>query len=346
MPGHGWKTAGATEVRPEEAQTEVLPSRLPQALRLLESSRFVSGERLAEQLGCSRATVHNILSQADSLGVNVYAVRGRGYRLARTIDWLDIERIDQRLAKSEISLHFHPVVDSTSSVLQRAASLGVEHRSVVLAEFQTSGRGRRGRSWLAGPGDGLTFSMLWRTTRGAAELSGLSLAVGVMLVRCLREQGLAAAGVKWPNDIVVGKAKLAGVLIELSGDLQGPSSAIIGIGINVRSGEQLSATTGQVVTDLQSHLRHVDRSSLFVSLVEALDDGLSRFDRDGFSAFREPWQACHVYQDLEVAIIDARGVSTTGVAQGVDSQGALLLKTVSGLRSFHSGEVSMRGLAA
>jgi BirA family biotin operon repressor/biotin-[acetyl-CoA-carboxylase] ligase len=311
-------------------------------LRLLAADRFESGQQLAAQLGCSRATVHNVLSQAATLGVKVHAVRGRGYRLAREIDWLDAERIGPRLAQRGIQWHLHALVDSTSSVLQRAVPLGLAHRSVAVAEIQTAGRGRRGRSWLGAPGDGLAFSLLWRTTRCAAELSGLSLAVGVMLVTCLREWGLKDVGVKWPNDILVGEAKLAGVLIELSGDLQGPSAAVIGIGLNLRAGEELSAATGQAVTDLHSHLPPVNRSELLVALVEALDDGLLRFEQAGFAAFQAAWQDCHLHQGLDVALFDTRGLVTRGRARGVDAQGALLIETAGGVLSFHTGEVSLR----
>jgi len=226
------------------------------------------------------------------------------------------------------------------------AQNGAPHRAVVTAEWQSEGRGRRGRTWQAGLGSGLMFSMLWRSGRPAAELSGLSLAVGVTLVKTLRELGLIFAGVKWPNDILVEGAKLAGVLIELSGDMLGPSTAIIGVGVNVRGGDALTGQVGQPVTDLRRHLGAVGRTDIFLDLVRGLDAGLARFEDQGFSAFRDDWQACHVHQDQDVTIHSGNGDVIIGRARGVDEHGALLLETATGLRRFHSGEVSLRSVVS
>ena len=262
------------------------------------------------------------------------------------MSWLDAELIAARLSEKCMRLEYREIVDSTNSLLVREAQLGAAHRTVALAEWQTAGRGRRGRSWLGGFGDGLTFSLLWRTNRGAAELSGLSLAVGTLLVQGLRGMGLGQAMVKWPNDILAGDAKLAGVLIELNGDMQGPSVAVIGIGINVRGAEGLSAAVGQAVTDLHVFLGDVDRNTLFLRLIEVLDVGLARFEQDGFAGFRDNWQACHAFQGREVSVIDARGEVATGIVQGVDEHGALRLRIDGIERAYHSGEVSLRGPVA
>jgi BirA family biotin operon repressor/biotin-[acetyl-CoA-carboxylase] ligase len=168
--------------------------------------------------------------------------------------------------------------------------------------------------------------------------------VGVALVKTLRAAGLAGAGVKWPNDILVDGAKLAGVLIELTGDMLGPSTAIVGVGVNVQGGEQLTGQVGQPVTDLQRHLGAVSRTALFLDLVSGLDAGLALFEESGFSAFQDDWQACHVHQDREVMIHSSHGDAVSGYARGVDEQGALLLETPAGLQRFHSGEVSLRAV--
>jgi BirA family biotin operon repressor/biotin-[acetyl-CoA-carboxylase] ligase len=191
-------------------------------------------------------------------------------------------------------------------------------------------------------GNGLTFSLLWRSGRPVAELSGLSLAVGVLLVEALREWGLARAAVKWPNDIVVDGQKLAGVLIELSGDLLGPSTAVVGVGINLHGGEALRQAVGQPVTDLSAHLGPLDRNALFLHLVQRLDAGLATFERQGFVAFQAAWNACHAHQDRMVILQGGQGETTVGLARGVDEAGALLLETSAGLLRFHAGEVSLR----
>lgn len=278
-------------------------------------------------------------------------MHGRGYRLAAPVSWLDADRLTQAFAPRGITLRHLDQIDSTNASMLEWAAGGepyrASHRSLVTAEWQAQGRGRRGREWHAGLGDGLMFSFLWRSGRPAAQLSGLSLAVGVALVQGLRAMGLARAQVKWPNDIQVAGAKLAGVLIELAGDkfasdVLGPSTAVIGVGINVQGGEDLTRQVGQPVTDLHAHLGPVDRNELLLRLIAALDADLARFERDGFVAFHDDWQACHAHQDQLVCIQSGQGESISGVARGVDAQGALLLETPAGMRSFHSGEVSLR----
>lgn len=281
----------------------------------------------------------------------MHAVHGRGYRLASSVSWLDAERLTQVFAPQGISLRHLDQVASTNALMLEWAATGepqrAPHRALVTAEWQAQGRGRRGRDWHAGLGSGLTFSFLWRSGRPAAQLSGLSLAVGVALVKGLRAMGLARAQVKWPNDIQVAGAKLAGVLIELASDklasdVLGPSTAVIGVGINVLGGEGLTRQVGQPVTDLHAHLGPIDRNALLLHLIAALDSELARFERDGFAAFHDDWQACHAHQDQPVCIQPGQGEAIAGVARGVDAQGALLLETSAGMRSFHSGEVSLR----
>jgi BirA family biotin operon repressor/biotin-[acetyl-CoA-carboxylase] ligase len=177
-------------------------------------------------------------------------------------------------------------------------------------------------------------------------LSGLSLAIGAVIVSALQGLGLVQARVKWPNDIVLEgekTPKLAGVLIELSGDMLGPSAAVIGVGINFRGGDVLTRALGQPVTDLFATLGPLDRNEVFLTLLAALDAGLERFEQEGFAAFHAQWDACHVHQGREVSVLTGQGGCISGQALGVDEYGALLLKTPAGVRRFHSGEVSLRG---
>jgi BirA family biotin operon repressor/biotin-[acetyl-CoA-carboxylase] ligase len=293
--------------------------------------------------------VHNALQEANALGVTVHAVQGRGYRLAEPLSWLDKGYLAERLSARAFNfLHFDHL-PSTNAFLLQAAQAGAPHRTVVTTEWQTSGRGRRGRSWHAALGNGLAFSVLWRSGRPAAELSGLSLAVGTVLVQALQGLGLARARVKWPNDVVVADedlAKLAGVLIELSGDMLGPSTAVIGVGLNIRGGPELTRAVGQAVTDLAGHLGAVDRNEVLLTLLVALDDGLARFEQAGFAAFQQEWEACHAFHERSVVMLTGQGEQIAGRALGVDAHGALLVQTQAGVRRFHSGEVSLRGAGA
>lgn len=325
---------------------EGMDSMMYAVLRRLGHETFTSGEVVAGQLGCSRATVHNALREASGAGIVVHAVQGRGYRLAEPIDWLVPDRLQAELQARGMQFHFFDSTVSTNTFLLEAARGGEPHRTVAVTEWQTGGRGRRGRSWQADLGSSLAFSYLWRSARPVAELSGLSLAVGVVLVEALQRLGLEKAKVKWPNDIVVENQKLAGVLIEMSGDVLGPSAAVIGVGINVRGGEGLTRDLGRPVTDLSRHLEGVGRNELFLDLVRAIDEGLELFEREGFGVFQDAWNACHAHHGRKVDILTGQGGRIPGVAMGVDEQGALLLQTPAGVRRFHSGEVSLRSAGA
>jgi BirA family biotin operon repressor/biotin-[acetyl-CoA-carboxylase] ligase len=362
QPGKPLKTylAGILSLAP----LNTFPAQLFPVLRQLSAEDFLSGAEIAQRLSCSRSTVHNAIQAALAAGLAIHAVHGRGYRLAAPVSWLDAERVSQAFMQRGIAHRHHDQLGSTNALmLEWAALIGPErapNRALISAEWQSQGRGRRGRDWHAGLGGGLMFSFLWRSARPAAQLSGLSLAVGVALVTALRALGVADAQVKWPNDIQVAGAKLAGVLIELaseragnegfSSDVLGPSTAVIGVGVNVSGSEALAQQLGHAVTDLHTQLNSaagpVDRNELLIRLVTQLDMDLARFERDGFVTFLDDWQAFHAHQDRPVCMHTGQGEAIFGIARGVDAQGALLLETPSELRSFHSGEVSLRAVSA
>lgn len=316
-------------------------------LRQLSHEVFRSGEDVARQLRISRASVHNAVREAEALGLRVQAVRGRGYRLAWPVTWLDAGTFSPSLFTLGVRSRLEREVDSTNDHLMARAPSGEPHKSMVVAEWQGKGRGRRGRVWLAGLGGGLTFSLLWRFNRPVSELSGLSLVVGLSLARVLREAGAARASVKWPNDILLDEAKLAGVLIELAGDMLGPSAAVIGVGVNVLGIDVLRAQVDQSVTDLSEHLpvASLDRNALLLAMVTRLNADLERFDAVGFAPFRPEWEALHAHQNRRVRVFNGLGEAADGEAVGVDAAGALLLATERGLQRFHSGEVSVREAA-
>lgn len=314
-------------------------------LRQLSHEDFRSGEEVARRLRISRASVHNAVHEAELLGLRVQAVRGRGYRMALPVTWLDVDVFAPPLSDCGVVAQRADTLDSTNAHLMLQAQSGAPHKTLMATEWQGKGRGRRGRIWLSGLGGGLMFSLLWRFNRPASELSGLSLVVGLGLAQVLRDLGLQRASVKWPNDILVDGAKLAGVLIELAGDMLGPSAAVIGVGVNVLGAESLRGEVGQAVTDLSEHLpeRALDRNALLQAVVLRLNDDLERFDSAGFAPFRQEWEAHHAHQNQPVHLLTGLGERISGEVVGVDDGGALLLATEDGLRRFHSGEVSLRG---
>jgi len=214
---------------------------------------------------------------------------------------------------------------------------------VILAETQSAGRGRRGRSWLSPPGLNIYLSCLKRFDGGFATLSGLSLAVGVIVMRALASLGLDGAGLKWPNDVLSGQGKLAGILVELAGEYQGPCAAIIGVGVNVRLTASLHEQAGQPIHDLASLAGGVapDRNRVAAALIAALVEGLEQFEREGFAPFAEEYAQYDLLRGKPLRLQGALG-EVDGVGAGVDARGALLLQTREGLRAVDSADVTVR----
>ena len=235
--------------------------------------------------------------------------------------------------------------DSTNSVLLQRAGQGAPSGSVVVADRQTAGRGSRGRRWESSPGASLTFSLLWHFEGGVHRLAGLSLAVGVALVRALAACGAPGITLKWPNDILLDEAKLGGILVELQG-VEGCSLAVIGIGINLAPPPDFERPSFHLPpTALARVLRPLpERHFLFARLLDGLARVLDVFACDGFAALRDEWQAYNVWQDRPVCLLREGQVVKEGVCRGADHDGALLVQTDSGIERCLSGDVSLRRL--
>lgn len=323
-------------------------------LRLLSDGEFHSGVAIAQKLGVSRASVSNALRGLDEAGVAVHKVHGRGYRLPEPVQWLQRDPILKYLAKyTKEAKTFHlEVLDTAAStnsrLLQKTAmeangGNGAHVVPVLAVELQTGGRGRRGRQWHSGLGDGLTFSLLWRFQQGAGFLSGLSLAVGVAIARALASAGIQGAALKWPNDVLFHYRKLAGTLIELQGDMLGPTVAVIGIGINLKLSDNVKAHIDQGVTDVFSITGEMpDRNRLLALLLTELATVLREFEREGFAPFRKEWVRYHGYENKAVTLRLPDGSSQKGVVHGVAEDGSLRLKTAAGNLDFNGGEITLR----
>jgi BirA family biotin operon repressor/biotin-[acetyl-CoA-carboxylase] ligase len=314
-------------------------------LRRLADGEFHSGEILAQQFGVTRATVCNALHDVADLGLTLYSVRGRGYRLARPLQWLDAELLHSKLGTARSSLQIEVIDHASSSnalLLQRCTE-GAPGGTVLAVEWQTAGRGRLGRTWHSSLGDALTFSLLWRFEGGLATLSGLSLAVGVAMMRALDELGVAGAGLKWPNDVLLNDGKLAGILIEAQGDMLGPSAVVIGIGINLAVPESVRGRIEQPVSDLAAlDVAQAERNHVLAVSLKQLAAVLHGFGKGGFAPLREEWERHHVYQGRNVKLLLPDGTQVPGSVLGVTDEGVLRLLTGQGERLFNAGEFSLR----
>ncbi len=316
-------------------------------LARLADGGFHSGEALARSLEVSRASVWNAVRDLEATGIEVYKVHGRGYRLPYPVSLLDRAAVERHLGAQagRFALDIRDTVDSTNTALIERAAQGAPGGTVLAAEWQAAGRGRLGRAWHAGVGEALTFSLLWRSARGAGALSGLTLAVGVALARALQSAGAGGVALKWPNDVLWRGGKLAGVLTELQGDALGPTAVVIGIGINVRLSEATRARIGQATADLETACEAApDRNRLLAGVLIELDGMLGAFGRDGFAPLREEWLQRHAQQGRRVTLTLPDGARRSGHARGVAEDGAFLLETRAGVQRFHSGEISLRPL--
>ncbi len=315
------------------------------ALRLLADGHFHSGADIARRLERSRAAVSDTLKGARALGVEVFSVPGKGYRLAEPVEFLDAHAIVSGLgpAASRIRLTLLDEVDSTSTRLASLAQAGAPSGTCVAAECQTAGRGRRGRVWQAGLGASLTFSMLWRFDQGPGHLAGLPLAVAVAATRALERAGVAGVGVKWPNDLVHDWKKLGGILVETTGEMLGPTAAVIGIGLNYRLGEARAQRIDQPATDIASCGGDLpSRNTLLALLLAELVAAMERFAQGGFAAFRDEWKSRHAYADRNVTVVAGEASPREVRVVGVAADGALLVASGGHTERLTSAEISLR----
>ncbi len=321
-------------------------------LRLLNDGEFHSGVTIARDLGVSRASVSLALRGVEEFGLVVNKVHGRGYRLPEGVQWLDRELILTHLGQEARAFHLEilDTVESTNSLLLQRSSIkknaGELSIAVLATELQTGGRGRRGREWHSGLGDGLTFSLVWRFQQGANLLSGLSLAVGVAIARVLRSSGVEDASLKWPNDVLIDGRKIAGILIELQGDMLGPTTAVIGIGINLKLSDIVKVRIDQSATDLYSiNGKTPDRNHLMAALLLELARVLRDFECHGFAPFREEWVRYQAFENQSVQLQMPDGSLQEGLVRGVGEDGSLILNTPAGDRVYNGGEISLRKVA-
>jgi BirA family biotin operon repressor/biotin-[acetyl-CoA-carboxylase] ligase len=314
-------------------------------LRMLADGEFHSGEVIARALGVSRGTVSNAVRALAAAGLDIYSVKARGYRLSRPLLLLDADAILQHAARAapRFSVEVIEIADSTNTLLLERAAARARDGTVLIAEWQRRGRGRMDRAWHAALGSAITFSLLWRFSTGASALAGLSLAVGVALTRALSKLGVPGVQLKWPNDVLWRDRKLAGVLIEMQGDALGPSTVVIGIGVNVRLSDALRDRIDQPVADLETACGEVvDRNVAVGFILAELAAVLDTFSSAGFAPFRDEWVAKHAFEGKHVNVTVPGGRDHAGVVRGVDDDGALLLETGGATRRFHSAELSVR----
>lgn len=308
-------------------------------ITLLSDGQFHSGEQLGEQLGISRAAVSKHMTALKELGLDLFSLTGKGYRLAVPMALYDKAQL-QALAPMA-PVHCFSVIDSTNQYLFERVNQLSSGES-CLAECQTAGRGRRGKPWVSPFGCQLILSMYWRLEQGMAAAMGLSLAVGVAVVEALESLGYPGVELKWPNDLYYQGRKLAGILVEMSGSAGASCHLVIGIGLNLAMPSQ----QGEKIDQAWSELRHVqpelvDRNQLAACVLLHLQAAMQTFEQSGLASFVESWNRLDYFTGQPVKLLMGEQV-IRGIARGIDDRGALRLETDEGIKVYLGGEISLR----
>lgn len=317
-----------------------------QLLLILADGQNHSGTELAALLNLSRAAIWKSLHALMPLGIEVNAIKGKGYRLNAPLKLLDKKSITAQLIpevqKLGVELEIFDQCESTNQTLLNAARQGCVVNKVCLAEHQTLGKGRRGRQWVAAFGQNIILSILWRFESGTAAIAGLSLAIGVAVIDALKSQGIEGVGLKWPNDLVWQNRKLGGILIEVSGESGGPCSVVIGLGLNGCLPTKIAVDINQAWVDLTqiTASNTVDRNPLTAALMNQLLPLLVEFERTPLTTYLNAWRQYDCMRGKAVTVLLYNQV-IQGVVEGINDEGLLLLQDEHGkTHAFTSGEIS------
>lgn len=321
-------------------------TKLIQLIDVLADGEFHSGTKLGEHLSVSRTTINHYVSQLQELGVEVFSVTGRGYKVAKPLQLIDQQRLSRYFAASKQPANFllERIVTSTNDICKGLAKESqLAQGFAVIAEAQTKGRGRRGKAWLSPFGSNLYVSLYWPLERGMVAAMGLSIAVGVALAEIMSAAGIVDVELKWPNDILISGKKIAGILVELEGQANGAADVIVGVGLNVDMPANQSAQIDQPWTDLCTVLSEpVNRNLWVAEVIIAIRTALQQFETDGMAGFCQRWQAFDRYYKQPVKLIMSEHKIIRGVAMGIDDSGALLIRRDGVTERYHAGEVSLR----
>ncbi|MBT4161304.1 MAG: bifunctional biotin--[acetyl-CoA-carboxylase] ligase/biotin operon repressor BirA [Gammaproteobacteria bacterium] len=313
-------------------------------LKILSDGKFHSGDKLGSDLGVSRAAIWKQLKKVKELNLPLTSIKGKGYQIEGGLDLLSGTEISSNLSVDAqyllSSIDVEQVVDSTNNLAMTQA-LARQKGYVCTAEQQTTGRGRHGRGWVSPYGSNLYFSIVWEFQEGVSALDGLSLATGVAIAEALSELGVEDVNLKWPNDVQHAGKKLAGILIEITGDAAGPCQVVLGVGLNVNMPKSASGTIDQPWIDIGSILpAHPTRSHLLAALLNQILPMLQTFEQEGFSAFHKRWDARDALSGRQVSLNLGNEV-VTGRVEGVDKSGAIVLRNQEGKLAFRGGEASL-----
>lgn len=321
-----------------------------QVLSLLSDGKFHSGAEVGKVLGVTRAAIWKALKRIQKkYALEIYAVKGKGYRLDQTCELLTVKDIhgflqDNTRALSVPITVFISIPSTHLYALEHRATCAERALScaLYLAEHQSKGRGRRGRTWVSPFASNIYLSLYFKFQCDSMRLIGLSLVVALAIVRALKVYGIEGVGVKWPNDIYWQGKKLAGVLIDLVGEMYHTTEAVISLGLNVAMTSESAAQIDQAWVDVRSIIGALpSRNQLAGLLLSALLDSVTLFEKEGLNAFTHEWETVDLTRDRAI-IVSFADQTITGFGRGITARGELLVENEQGIQCVQSADVSLR----
>lgn len=314
---------------------------------LRESDGYVSGQQLCEKLGVSRTAVWKAVNGLKEKGYQVEAVRNRGYRIIESPDILVKEELSSMIDTEWAgqTIYYFDQIDSTNIRAKQLGEEGVPHGTLIVAGQQNAGRGRRGRTWESPPGVSIYMSIVLRPEMPPVKAPMLTLVMALSAADSLKECTGLDVQIKWPNDIILNGKKLAGILTEMSTEMDYINHVVIGVGINVNT-ERLPEELEEKATSLRLETgRIIRRSEIIASIMKEFEKNYQLFiETQGLRQMQEKYNSLLVNREKEVRILGVKE-EYTAYALGINEKGELLVRRDNGeIEAILAGEVSVRGV--
>jgi BirA family biotin operon repressor/biotin-[acetyl-CoA-carboxylase] ligase len=322
---------------------------------LRERADYVSGQELCEIFGVSRTAVWKAIGQLKKEGYIIEAVQNRGYKLcAEEQDVYGADELASRINTEWVGkpAFFYESIGSTNAQAKIDAENGASGGTLIVADRQTAGRGRRGRSWDSPAGINIYYTLILKPDFAPDKASMLTIvmamAVAEGIQRTLSIKGEtedAQVGIKWPNDIVINGKKVCGILTEMSIEKDYIQNVVIGVGINVRE-QEFAPEIADKATSLEAECgKKISRCALIGYIMEAFENDYAQFcANENLSQLLDRYNSMLVNMDREVCVLDPKG-EYNGTARGINEEGELIVETADGnIKQVYAGEVSVRGI--
>lgn len=316
-------------------------------LKLLrERGDYVSGQELCNKLGVSRTAVWKVINQLKEEGYGIEAVQNKGYRLKVNPDVLSASELKSRIQNKWAgkNIYYYEETGSTNTDAKRFGEEGAAHGTVVVADKQNAGKGRRGRAWQSPEGKDIYFTILLRPEFVPDKASGLTLVMALSVAQAIESCGLEA-GIKWPNDVVLNGKKICGILTEMNVETDYIQYVVVGVGINVNLDvmpEEIKETATSILLESGKKMA---RAKLLQDVLERFEENYERYEKDlSLANMMEEYNGYLVNRNRQVRVLDPKG-EYEGTARGINEYGELLVETGDGQTvAVYAGEVSVRGI--